>query len=63
MKKLRYGLIPALGLLSLQAMAELPAEVTTSLADAKSDALVVAGLIVGIVASIFAFKIIRGLLR
>ena len=63
MKKLRYGLIPALGLLSLQAMAELPAEVTSSLADAKIDALEVAGLVVGIVASIFGFKVIRGLLR
>lgn len=59
MKKLRYGLIPALGLLSMQAMAELPAEVTSAISDSKSDVMEIAGLILGVLVVGFGFKVIR----
>ena len=59
MKKLRYGLIPALGLLSLQVMAELPAEVTSAISDSKADVMEIAGLILGVLVVGFGFKVIR----
>jgi len=50
----------AAGLLTTQqAFAALPADVTTSLGDAKTDGLTVAGVVLGIIIAIAAFKFIR----
>lgn len=63
MKKLPYSIVPALGLMATSAMAEVPAEVTTALGDAKTDAVAVAGLVLAIIVAIFAITIIRKVLR
>lgn len=63
MKKLPYSIVPALGLMATSAMAEVPAEVTTALGDAKTDAVAVAGLVLAVIVAIFAITIIRKVLR
>ena len=45
--------------LGVSAMAAVPAEVTTALADLKTDGLVVAGVVLAAIVGIFAFKFIR----
>lgn len=49
--------------LASQAWAEVPESVKTDLATAKTDALSVAGIVLGIIASIFAITLIRRVLR
>lgn len=46
-----------------QAWAEVPEGVKTDLATAKTDALSVAAIVLGIIASIFAINLIRRVLR
>ena len=46
-----------------QAWAEVPESVKTDLATAKTDALSVAAIVLGIIASIFAIGLIRRVLR
>ena len=46
-----------------QAWAEVPESVKTDLATAKTDALSVAAIVLGIIASIFAITLIRRVLR
>ena len=46
-------------MLAGQVHAAVPAEVTTALADAKTDGLVVAGAVLVVIISIAAFKFIR----
>lgn len=58
MKKVSYLLAP-LGLFASQAMAAVPADVTTALTDAKTDATTVAGLALVIVIAIAAIKYMR----
>jgi hypothetical protein len=57
---IRY-VTPAAFLMTLaaRASAEVPAEVTTALADLKTDALAVAGTILAAIVAIYAFKFIR----
>lgn len=50
-------------LLASAVMAEVPAEVKTSLATAKTDSLEVAGLVLGIIVAIFAFMLMRRVLK
>ena len=49
------------GLLAVgtSAMAEVPAAVTTALGDAKTDAVMVAGLVIAIVVAVAAFKFMK----
>ena len=49
--------------LATQAWAEVPESVKTDLATAKIDALSVAAIVLGIIASIFAITLIRRVLR
>ncbi|WP_075122788.1 major capsid protein [Pseudomonas aeruginosa] len=49
----------SLGLLAGQAMAEVPAEVTSSLNVAKADGVAVGGVVLGVIIAIAAFKYIR----
>ncbi len=42
-----------------QAMAALPAEVSTELADLKTNALLVAGIVLAAIVAVYAFKFIR----
>lgn len=49
----------SLGLLAGQAMAEVPAEVTSSLNAAKVDGVAVGGVVLGVIIAIAAFKYIR----
>lgn len=49
----------SLGLLAGQAMAEVPAEVTSSLNTAKADGVAVGGVVLGVIIAIAAFKYIR----
>ena len=46
-----------------QAMAAVPAEVTTELATAKTDAVAVGGIVLGVIVAIFALQLIRRVLR
>ena len=46
-----------------KALAEVPESVKTDLATAKTDALSVAAIVLGIIASIFAIQLIRRVLR
>lgn len=58
MKKFSYMFAPV-GLLAFEAMAAVPADVTTALTDAKTDATTVAGLALVIVIAIAAIKYMR----
>ena len=49
--------------LATQAWAEVPESVKTDLETAKTDALSVAAIVLGIIASIFAIQLIRRVLR
>lgn len=49
----------ALAVMGTSAMAAIPAEVTTALADLKTDALVVAGIVLAAIVAVYAFKFIR----
>lgn len=53
------------GLLAMvaAAQAEVPSEVTQSLATAKTDALLVGGMVLSIIVSIFALMLMRRVLR
>jgi hypothetical protein len=51
--------VAGLGALALQAQAAVPAEVSTALGDAKSDGLVIAGLVLVAIIALFAFKLMR----
>lgn len=48
---------------ALQAWADVPASVKDAIGDAKEDGLEVGWLVVGVVAALFAVKIVKGLLR
>ncbi|GLE98607.1 major capsid protein [Pseudomonas aeruginosa] len=49
----------SLGLLAGQAMAEVPAEATASLTEAKADGVAIGGVVLGVIIAIAAFKYIR----
>lgn len=55
--------VASVGVLSVlaagQAMAEVPAAVTTALNDAKADGVTVAGIVLVVIIAIAAFKFIR----
>lgn len=54
------GATAAVGLLAMQqAHAALPAGVTTALTDAQTDGVEVAGIVLGVIIAIAAFKFIR----
>lgn len=62
MRLLSRFIVPAVtvSVISMQqAMAALPTDATDSLADAKTDGLIVAGTVLGIIIAIAAFKFIR----
>lgn len=60
MNKIRLALVPAaLFAAAGSAFAEVPAEVTTALADMKADGLIVAGAVLVAVIAVAAFKFIR----
>ncbi|MFG8300109.1 major capsid protein [Pseudomonas aeruginosa] len=62
MKKMmvRGGVVlGSLGLLAGQAMAAVPAEVTSALNDAKADGVAIGGVVLGVIIAIAAFKYIR----
>lgn len=59
----KYATGGGLMVLGASAMAAVPAEVTTALTDAKADALSVGGIVLGIIVSIFAFMLIRKVLK
>lgn len=60
MNKIRFALVPAaLFAAAGSAFAEVPAEVTTALADMKADGLVVAGAVLVAIIAIAAIKFIR----
>lgn len=59
MKTWILGVFALLSLMAGSAWAELPTEVTTALADAKTDGVTVAGLALVIVVAIAAFKYAR----
>lgn len=59
MQKQLVVLGSALTLAAGNAMAAVPTEVTTALTDAKADGLTVAGIVLGIIIAIAAFKFIR----
>lgn len=59
MKTWILGFFAFLSLMAGSAWAELPTEVTTALADAKTDGVTVAGLALVIVVAIAAFKYAR----
>lgn len=52
-----FGVVLALG--AGQAMAAVPAAVTTALEDAKTDGVTVAGVVLVVIIAIAAFKFIR----
>lgn len=58
--KTRLAAVPALVLAAQQsAMAAVPADVTTALSSIKDDALIVAGVVLVAIISVFAFKFLR----
>lgn len=59
MQKQLVVLGSALTLAAGNTMAAVPTEVTTALTDAKADGLTVAGIVLGIIIAIAAFKFIR----
>lgn len=55
-----FGATAAVGLLAMQqAHAALPTGVTTALTDAQADGVEVAGIVLGVIIAIAAFKFIR----
>lgn len=62
MKNLKQKILASVALLTgsvTSAMAAVPAEVTTALTDAKTDAVVVAGLFLVAIIAIAAFKLMQ----
>lgn len=59
MKKLFASLLVAVSAFFSQAYAAVPADVTTALTDAKADGVNVAGIVLGVIIAIAAFKYIR----
>ena len=59
----KFAILTAPLALAGQAMAAVPAEVTTELATAKTDAVLVGGIVLGVIVSIFALQLIRRVLR
>lgn len=59
----KLALIPMLAMTAAQAYAAVPSEVTEALETAKTDALSVGGIVLGIIGSIFALMLIRRVLR
>lgn len=63
----RYGKPAALGAaimsMAVSAQAAIPAEVTTALGEAKTDAVQVAGIVLGILVAIYAFVLMRKPMR
>jgi hypothetical protein len=57
------AVVAGMGSLVGAAFAEVPAGVSTALADAKEDAVTVAGLAIVIVVAVAAFKYMRGAVR
>lgn len=55
----RAGLPVAFGSIALPAFAAVPESVTTAITAAQTDAVTVAGLMIGVVAALLAFKYIR----
>ncbi|HCL4259469.1 TPA: phage coat protein [Pseudomonas aeruginosa] len=49
----------SVGLLAVQAMAEVPAAATTALNDAQTDGVAIGGTVLGVIIAIAAFKYIR----
>lgn len=60
MKKLIGGLS---ALVPFAAFAEVPTSVTTAISTTQADAVVVAGLMVGVTAALLVFKYIRRLMK
>lgn len=58
-KKAKLAALAALSMAAGSAMAAVPTEVTTALADAKADTLTVAGAALILVISVAAFKYMR----
>lgn len=55
-----FGAVAAFGLLAVQqAHAALPAGVTTALTDAQTDGVEIAGIVLGVIIAIVAFKYLR----
>jgi len=55
-----FGAVGAVGLLAVQqAHAALPAGVTTALTDAQTDGVEIAGIVLGVIIAIAAFKYLR----
>ncbi|HHZ9383853.1 TPA: major capsid protein, partial [Pseudomonas aeruginosa] len=46
----------SVGLLAVQAMAEVPAAATTALTDAQTDGVAIGGTVLGVIIAIAAFK-------
>ncbi len=59
MKSYVKGGFVALSTLAGSAMAAVPADVSTALTDAKADGVTVAGIVLGVIITIAAFKLIR----
>lgn len=59
MKVLRLSVPALLGSVSLSALADVPAGVTTALGDMKTDALAVATLVLVAIIAVAAFKFMR----
>lgn len=57
-KKLSAGVAGALGLVG-SSFAAVPVEVTTAIADGKTDMLTVAGLMLGVFIALVGYKLIR----
>lgn len=56
----RFGLVPAsLSSAMVAARAEVPATVTTALANLQADSLTVAGVVLAAIVAVYAFKFIR----
>ncbi|WP_312909558.1 major capsid protein [Stutzerimonas nitrititolerans] len=58
-KKVGIGAAVAMSVAAGSVFAAVPAEVTEALGDAKTDGLAVAGLVLGVIIAIAAFKYIR----
>lgn len=60
MKKIALGVV---SLVPFAAMAEVPTSVTSAISTTQSDAVAVAGLMVGVTAALLVFKYIRRLMK
>lgn len=60
---MKYATGGGLMMTGMSAFAAVPAEVTQSLTEAKADALSVGGIVLGIIVAIFAYMLIRRVLK